>query len=62
MKRRDHLKNPAGEERIISKSTLKEYDGRAWTGLLWLRVKRSGGFCENGNESSGCKKKTQEIS
>jgi hypothetical protein len=61
MKGRDHSENLAGEERIILKSTLKEYNGRAWTGLLWLRVKRSGGFCEDGNEPSGCKKRKKFL-
>jgi hypothetical protein len=56
MKGRDSSENLGGEERIILKSTLKKYDGRAWTALLWLRVKRSGGICEDGNEPSGCTK------
>ena len=54
MKGKDPSKNRGGEERIILKSTLKKYDGRTWTALLWLRVKKSGGFCEDGNEPSGC--------
>jgi hypothetical protein len=54
MKGRDHSENLGGEERTILKSTLQKYDGRTWTGLLRLRVKKSGGFCEDGNEPSGC--------
>jgi hypothetical protein len=56
MKGRDHSENLGGEERLILKSNLKKYDGRSRTALLCLRVKRSGGFCEDGNEPSDCTK------
>jgi hypothetical protein len=39
---RDHLKDPSVDARIILKYILKKQDGRAWTGLIWLRIGTSG--------------------
>jgi hypothetical protein len=32
---------------------LEKYDGRVWTGSIWLRIETSGGSCEHGNEPLG---------
>jgi hypothetical protein len=40
----DHLGNPGVDERIILKCIFKEWDGRAWTGLSWLRIGTGGGL------------------
>jgi hypothetical protein len=29
---------------------LKKWEGKKWSGFLWLRIDRSGGFYEDGNE------------
>jgi hypothetical protein len=31
-------------ERVILKRIFKKLDGEAWTGLLWLRIEKGGGF------------------
>ena len=33
-----HLEDSRVEGNIILKSSLKKWDGRAWTGLIWLRI------------------------
>jgi hypothetical protein len=38
-----HLENLGEEERMILKWFLKQQNGRAWTGLIWLRIGVSGG-------------------
>jgi hypothetical protein len=35
---------------------LKQYDGRGWTELFWLRKGTSGGLFEHGDEISGSMK------
>jgi hypothetical protein len=37
---RDYLENLGLDGRII----LEEYSGRVWTGLIWLRIRTSGGL------------------
>jgi hypothetical protein len=43
------------------KMDLKEWDGEAWTGLLWLRIGTGGGRCECGNEPSGSIKRGEFL-
>jgi hypothetical protein len=40
----DHLGDPGVDERIILKLIFKKWDGRAWTGLSWLRIGTGGGL------------------
>jgi hypothetical protein len=42
MKEGDHLENLDVNERIILKWVLKEQDGSAWAGLIWLRIATRG--------------------
>ena len=35
---------------------LNEYNGTAWTGFIWLRIRTSGGSCEHSNEPFGSAK------
>jgi hypothetical protein len=37
---------------IIFNWSLNKCDGRAWTGFIWLRTRRSGGICAHNNEPS----------
>jgi len=45
------LEDLAIDLRIILKLILK-WDGRPWTGLIWLIIGTGGGFCEYGIEPS----------
>jgi hypothetical protein len=38
----DHLEDVTVDGRIILKKILKRYDGRVWTGFVWLRTGTSG--------------------
>ena len=40
---RDHLENLKIEDRITLKCVLRKCDGKAWNGLIWLRIGKSGG-------------------
>jgi len=40
---RDHLGDPGIDGRIILTSIFRNWDGEAWTGLIWLRIGTSGG-------------------
>jgi hypothetical protein len=31
--------------KVILKCIFKKWDGRAWTGLIWLRIETGGGVC-----------------
>jgi hypothetical protein len=38
------LEDPGLDGRIIFKRIFKKWDGRAWTGLIWLRIGTGGGL------------------
>jgi hypothetical protein len=40
----DHLEDPSVDGRIILKLIFKKWEGRAWTGLIWLRIGTGGGL------------------
>jgi hypothetical protein len=44
LRARDHLGDLDVDGRIILKCFCKKWDGEAWTGLIWLRI-RAGGRC-----------------
>jgi hypothetical protein len=41
---RDHLKDPGVEGKIKLKWIFEKWDGRAWTGSIWLMIGTDGGF------------------
>jgi hypothetical protein len=43
LKERDHMKDTGVDAKIILKWILKAYDGRGWSGLIWLRIGTIGG-------------------
>jgi hypothetical protein len=45
------LEDLAVGERIILKYSLKKLTERLWTGLIWLRIGISSGFCNEGSET-----------
>jgi len=49
---RDHLRDPSLDGRIILRWTFRKWDVGVWTGSSWLRIGKSGGICDCGNELS----------
>jgi len=38
MREKDHLEDPGLDVRIILRQIFRKWDGRSWTGLIWLRI------------------------
>jgi hypothetical protein len=43
---RNQLADPGVDGRIILKQNFKKWDGEAWTGLSWLRIRTDGGILQ----------------
>jgi hypothetical protein len=44
MRKREHLKNLGVDGSVMLKWTFKKSDGRAWPGLIWLRMETADRF------------------
>jgi hypothetical protein len=44
LKERDHLEEPGIDGRIILRWIFSKWDLGAWTGSIWLRIGRVGGY------------------
>ena len=52
LKNRDHLEDLGIDGRTILTRILVKYDGRVWTGFIWLTIELLD-HCEHGNEPWG---------
>jgi hypothetical protein len=43
LREKDHLEDPGVDESLILRWIFMKWDVRAWTGSIWLRIRRSGG-------------------
>jgi hypothetical protein len=43
LRERNHLKDLSVDGIVILRRILKQWDGEAWTGLNWLRIRTGGG-------------------
>jgi len=44
LREKQHLEDPGIEGKIISRWIFRKWDGEAWTGLIWLRIRTGGGL------------------
>jgi len=44
LRERDHLEDPVVDERILLLWIFRKWDVGAWTGLIWLRVRKGSGL------------------
>jgi hypothetical protein len=43
LRERDHLKDLIVDGKIILQRIFKKWNGEAWPGLIWIRIRRGGG-------------------
>ena len=53
MKKRDHLRDPGLDGRIILRWIFRKWNEGTWTGLIYLGIGTGVIFCIGGNETSG---------
>jgi len=41
--RKDHFEDPVVDERILLRWIFRTWDGRGWTGSIWLNIRTCGG-------------------
>jgi hypothetical protein len=49
---RDRLEDPCVDGRIMLRWIFRKWDEGAWTGLIWLRIRKVAGTCQCGKDSS----------
>jgi hypothetical protein len=53
---KNNLEDPGVDGRIIVKGIFRNWNRGAWTGLIWIRIRKGAGFCKEGKELSGSMK------